>query len=199
MVYGVAENASIPLAQKDMYMNTSKPSMFTTEDIFVHNVVNYSRLELLWECTPNIIIQNEIKFYHCCKVPPQCWVNNWKCLLSVFLSLYNSIFHPVVSPHNCITSYHLGSMTSQEIDQLIKLKMIKTENTFCCTDCEYRSQLKCNIEKHIEAQHIRPGVLCKYCSKVCPTRHALRMHLKRNHNTIPSIIWYIFSQDKVIF
>ena len=41
MVYGVAENASIPLAQKDMYMNTSKPSMFTTEDISVHTVVNY--------------------------------------------------------------------------------------------------------------------------------------------------------------
>jgi len=81
-----------------------------------------------------------------------------------------------------------GSMTSQEIDDLIKLKMVKTENTFLCTDCDYRTQLKCNIEKHIEAQHIRPGVFCKFCSKVCPTRHALRMHLKRNHNTIPSIL-----------
>ena len=41
MVYGVAGNASILLVQKDMYMNTSKPSMFTTEDTFVQNVVNY--------------------------------------------------------------------------------------------------------------------------------------------------------------
>ena len=41
MVYGVAGNASILLVQKDMYMNTSKPSMFTTEDIFVQYVVNY--------------------------------------------------------------------------------------------------------------------------------------------------------------
>ena len=41
MVYGVAENASIALVQKDMYMNTLKPSMFTTEDIVVHYVVNY--------------------------------------------------------------------------------------------------------------------------------------------------------------
>ena len=78
-------------------------------------------------------------------------------------------------------------MSSHEIDALIKMKIIKKENTpvLSCTDCEYTSQLKSNIEKHVEAQHIRPGVFCEYCSKVCPTRHALRMHLKRNHNTVP--------------
>ena len=41
MVYGVAQNASITLAPKDMSMNILKPSMFTTEDIFVQYVVNY--------------------------------------------------------------------------------------------------------------------------------------------------------------
>jgi len=80
-----------------------------------------------------------------------------------------------------------GSMTSHEIDALIKMKIVKNEHSFSCTDCDYTSSLKNNAEKHVEAQHIRPGVFCQYCSKVCPTRHALRMHLKRNHNTIPSL------------
>ena len=179
MVYGVAQSAPIVPVPKDMSTNTLRRNMFIMEDIFVQYVVNCLSPEPLWECTPTIIIQLWNKVLSLLQVLQPIIENT--CYL-----LYNILF-----PHNCIISYHSfiwfdsGSMTSHEIDALIKMKIVKKESTFSCTDCEYTSQLKCNIEKHVEAQHIRPGVFCQYCSKVCPTRHALRMHLKRNHNTIP--------------
>ena len=38
----------------------------------------------------------------------------------------------------------------------------------------------------IEENHIAPSSMCEYCNKVCPSRHALRMHLKRANNAYPS-------------
>ena len=79
----------------------------------------------------------------------------------------------------------LGTVTFDELDVMIQLKTVRVGKDYRCTDCEYETKMKCNLEKHIEAKHISPGVACQYCNKTCPTRHALRMHLSRNHNALP--------------
>jgi len=78
-----------------------------------------------------------------------------------------------------------GTVTFDELDVMIQLKTIRVGKDYRCTDCEYETKMKCNLEKHIEAKHISPGVACQFCNKTCPTRHALRMHLSRNHNALP--------------
>jgi len=78
-----------------------------------------------------------------------------------------------------------GTVTFDELDVMIQLKTVRVGKDYRCTDCEYETKMKCNLEKHIEAKHISPGVACQYCNKTCPTRHALRMHLSRNHNALP--------------
>jgi len=79
----------------------------------------------------------------------------------------------------------LGTVTFDELDVMIQLKTVRVGKDYRCTDCEYETKMKCNLEKHIEAKHISPGVACQFCNKTCPTRHALRMHLSRNHNALP--------------
>ena len=78
-----------------------------------------------------------------------------------------------------------GSVTFEELDVMIQLKTIRIGKDFRCTDCIYQTKMKCNLEKHIEAKHITPGVACQFCNKIFPTRHALRIHLSRNHNALP--------------
>ena len=80
---------------------------------------------------------------------------------------------------------YLGTVDFEELDAMIQLKTIKIGKDYRCADCEYETKIKCNLEKHIEAKHISPGVACQFCNKACPTRNALRMHLSRNHNTHP--------------
>ena len=65
------------------------------------------------------------------------------------------------------------------------MKIIQEGPNYICTDCQYVTSIKQVLKKHIEAQHISPGVMCEICHKISPTRHALRMHLKRVHNTLP--------------
>ena len=38
---------------------------------------------------------------------------------------------------------------------------------------------------HIESKHVNiGGVSCPHCPKVCPTRHALQMHVRRQHTHV---------------
>ena len=68
---------------------------------------------------------------------------------------------------------------------MIDARTIRYGKMFKCSECEYETTVKGNLGKHIEAKHISPGVSCQYCSKLCPTRHALRMHTTRQHSTLP--------------
>jgi len=76
----------------------------------------------------------------------------------------------------------LGAASFDEIDAMIAAKTIRLGKMFKCSDCDYETSVKGNLDKHIEAKHISPGVSCQYCAKLCPTRHALRMHVSRQHN-----------------
>ena len=79
-------------------------------------------------------------------------------------------------------------MTAEDLNAMITMKMIKTGQKYYCTDCQYETFVKQVVMKHIEAQHIKPGIECDICHKVSPTRHAWRMHLKRAHNTLPAVM-----------
>ena len=71
-----------------------------------------------------------------------------------------------------------------DIENQISQLMIKTENGWHCGQpgCEYIKSSKVYVRNHIESKHIDiGGVQCDYCSKVCLTRNALTMHIKRKH------------------
>jgi len=82
------------------------------------------------------------------------------------------------------TDANKGGASYEDIDAIIASKSIRFGRIFKCSDCDYETSVKGNLEKHIEAKHISPGVSCQYCAKLCPTRHALRMHISRQHSTV---------------
>ena len=54
-----------------------------------------------------------------------------------------------------------------------------------CLECHKESQLKADISRHVEANHIsHPGFDCYYCYKHCKTRDALRCHINKYHKQI---------------
>ena len=71
-----------------------------------------------------------------------------------------------------------------EIENQISQLMIRTDRGWQCGQpgCDYVAN-KWSLRNHIESKHIDiGGIQCDHCSKVCPTRHALTMHIKRNHS-----------------
>ena len=50
-----------------------------------------------------------------------------------------------------------------------------------CISCDYSSMKITNVKDHIEAKHLSLSYPCSYCSMTCPTKVALRMHMKRKH------------------
>ena len=78
----------------------------------------------------------------------------------------------------------IGIASFEDIDAIIDSKTIRCGKLFKCSDCDYETNVKGNLGKHIEAKHISPGISCQYCNKLCPTRHALRMHTTRQHNVM---------------
>jgi len=48
--------------------------------------------------------------------------------------------------------------------------------------CEYTTKARQGMVNHIESRHVESsGVACHFCPKVCPTRHAMQMHVLRQH------------------
>ena len=75
------------------------------------------------------------------------------------------------------------SVLHPEIEIQISQLMFKTAGGWECGQpgCGYVAN-KWSLRNHIESKHISiGGIQCDQCSKVCPTRHALTMHMKRNH------------------
>ena len=65
-----------------------------------------------------------------------------------------------------------------------KLSRDNSSGTWFCNECNYSNHAKNTVEQHIECNHIvSTGFQCEFCDKVCPNRHALKMHKLRNkHN-----------------
>jgi len=69
------------------------------------------------------------------------------------------------------------------LDASIRNKMVRTADGFyTCTDCDYSTRYLTTCQNHIESKHVSTaGIQCQFCTTVCPTRHALTMHMGRRH------------------
>ena len=71
---------------------------------------------------------------------------------------------------------------SLEVEGYLNESMQKNSNgSWECLSCGYSSRQKHHVKNHIESKHINLQYSCQYCSKTCPSSHALEMHIHRNH------------------
>lgn len=75
------------------------------------------------------------------------------------------------------------TLLSLELDlQIHQLMTRNPDGTWMCHRCDYSTRARQGLVNHIESRHIESqGVQCKYCPRVCPTRHAMQMHVSRQH------------------
>ena len=71
--------------------------------------------------------------------------------------------------------YEVRGMVFGKIVQLDKV-------TFRCTDCEYQSNRRANVARHVEGHHITNiSIACAYCSQMFASSNALNTHVSRKH------------------
>jgi len=65
----------------------------------------------------------------------------------------------------------------------VELKCVRFDGGFSCAECEFQTRHQTNMKNHIESKHLAQGVKipCLYCHLSCPTRSAMRAHVKRQH------------------
>ena len=78
-----------------------------------------------------------------------------------------------------------------EIETIIDSQLSRDESgSWYCSSCNYSNHAKGTVRAHIEAKHvISSGYQCTICSKVCPTRHAFKMHRLRNKHWITKLVF----------
>ena len=69
------------------------------------------------------------------------------------------------------------------LNAAIKDKMSRGgDGVWYCNDCDYSTKYVTTLRNHIESKHLNSGGFqCPYCSNVCPTNHAMKMHISRKH------------------
>jgi len=73
----------------------------------------------------------------------------------------------------------------QKLDEIINTKCYREGGISICSDCGFQTRHMTNMKNHIETKHMSGYYIkipCLYCSTVCPTRSAMRMHMKRQHS-----------------
>ena len=73
----------------------------------------------------------------------------------------------------------------QQLDEIITTKCYREAGVNICTDCGFQTKHMTNMKNHIETKHMSNQLVripCLYCKTVCPTRSAMRMHMKRQHS-----------------
>ena len=69
-----------------------------------------------------------------------------------------------------------------DIESQIVSLMVRSDRGWECAECGYSTTNKQGLVNHIESKHVNiGGAQCPHCHKVCPTRHALQMHVSRQH------------------
>lgn len=70
----------------------------------------------------------------------------------------------------------------EALDEAIDAQVVRGDHgIWYCVSCPYSSPNKAYLRAHIESKHISSeGFQCSTCEKVCPTRHAMKMHLIRH-------------------
>jgi len=76
----------------------------------------------------------------------------------------------------------------QHLDAIINTKCYREAGINICTDCGFHTKHMTNMKNHIETKHMSDlsiQIPCLYCKSMCPTRSAMRMHMKRQHSWQP--------------
>jgi len=76
----------------------------------------------------------------------------------------------------------------QHLDAIINTKCYREAGINICTDCGFQTKHMTNMKNHIETKHMSDlsiQIPCLYCKSICPTRSAMRMHMKRQHSWQP--------------
>jgi aspartate carbamoyltransferase regulatory subunit len=63
-----------------------------------------------------------------------------------------------------------------------KVELSRTQRgVWSCRDCAYSNARKEVVFKHVDAKHMDLMYRCDYCTKLTPTQHALKEHIRSNH------------------
>lgn len=70
-----------------------------------------------------------------------------------------------------------------EIKEMVESKIAQLDKmTFQCTECDYQSNRKANVARHVEGHHISNlSIACAYCSRLFASSNALNTHVSRKH------------------
>ena len=80
------------------------------------------------------------------------------------------------TPLNDITKFDVRSLTPEEIDQKTEELYEKKDKIFSCLACEYTSQRKEHIRRHIEVHFDGISYTCSLCSKEFRSKNSLIKH-----------------------
>ena len=59
---------------------------------------------------------------------------------------------------------------------------LETGKAWQCIQCKYTTKNKTHMSEHIDAKHIeRVGIVCLFCSKICPNVKSLKNHVYNLH------------------
>jgi len=73
----------------------------------------------------------------------------------------------------------------QQLDEIINTKCYREAGVNICIDCGFQTKHMTNMKNHIETKHMSDHLIqipCLHCKTICPTRSAMRMHMKRQHS-----------------
>lgn len=70
-----------------------------------------------------------------------------------------------------------------ELNALLRSMVVRFDsNLFGCIKCDYTTRFSSTIQTHIESKHVDTGGFnCPICSRLCKTRQAMKMHIRRHH------------------
>jgi len=74
-----------------------------------------------------------------------------------------------------------GNKAEEDVDQLIQSKILKSDRSWICADCNHSTVNRTHLYEHIESKHVSSGYNCQYCQKFVPSRNALRSHMHKYH------------------
>jgi len=70
-----------------------------------------------------------------------------------------------------------------ELNAKILEMMERRDRVWYCTVCGISKPKKCNVQTHIEINHLDAPQPCNFCDVVSKNRPALSLHMKKNHST----------------
>jgi len=81
----------------------------------------------------------------------------------------------------------LGEL-NEESDRIVREKMVRHDNYWRCTDCDFygegktKSESLNNLYRHVENNHVTVSFMCYICQKPCRTRGTLLNHRSKFHS-----------------